>query len=75
VQREHGFQFHVRVFDGTFHATTRVHLQLKDENDEKPVFDGGNEATKKVQFHEAVPLRHLVAQLHATDADQGDSIE
>ncbi|KAI1731149.1 cadherin-related hmr-1 [Ditylenchus destructor] len=80
-QRRDGFWLDVRVFDGIYEAQTRVHIRVEDRNDNAPVFDpppkghGSPGRYKVEQLREDVKRGHLVAKLHASDADANDRIE
>ncbi|KAI1722265.1 cadherin-related hmr-1 [Ditylenchus destructor] len=80
-QRRDGFWLDVRVFDGIYEAQTRVHIRVEDRNDNAPVFDpppkghGSPGRYKVEQLREDVKRGHLIAKLHASDADANDRIE
>jgi hypothetical protein len=60
-----------RVFDGRFYATTRIRLQLLDQNDNPPQLQG----PRSLRISESTPpLLREIAQYTASDKDEGDSI-
>ncbi|KAI3422308.1 Hmr-1p [Globodera pallida] len=69
AQRDNGFLLHVRVFDGRFYASTKVHVQVVDCNDNPPELVG----PRQLSFPESTPIAVLLASFSARDADQGDT--
>ncbi|KAL3113055.1 hypothetical protein niasHT_013520 [Heterodera trifolii] len=68
-QRDNGFLLHVRVFDGRFYASTKVHVQVLDRNDNAPELLG----PRQLSFPESSPLGSLLASFSARDADHDDT--
>ncbi|VDK68154.1 unnamed protein product [Onchocerca ochengi] len=68
TQRD-GFTLGVRVYDGRYYATTKVHIELQDRNDNPPVING----PQYVQLHEDAWLGKQVARFTVQDADANDT--
>lgn len=68
MQRD-GFTLGVRVYDGRYYATTKLHIQLEDRNDNPPVIKG----PQHVQLPEDAGRGHQVARFTVRDADANDT--
>lgn len=51
-------------------GTKNIHIQLKDWNDELPIFD--KDTPSEVSIPEDVGINHFIATVHATDRDAED---